>query len=64
MPEKLQTEYDVPQGNVFESVFFCLYLNYITNHIPNCKIYKFADGTMISISGKRLHYMFTCVNHI
>jgi len=68
--ELLTTEYGVPQGSVLKPLLFIVYINDIIEVCPEgCNIKKFADDTLIYVSGEsadlevKLNTAFNMIKH-
>jgi retron-type reverse transcriptase len=44
----------VPQGSVLGPLMFILYINDVGSAIEECQFYRFADDTLLSISGNNV----------
>ena len=52
--EMLDIYKDVPQGTIFHSVLFNVFINDISLFVKHCDLYNYADDNTLSISGTSL----------
>lgn len=49
---KLEVAYGVPQGSVLGPILFSIFVNDLSQHIPDCQVIQYADDTQLIHTGE------------